>query len=234
MSRFLVEDRGGFRHVPISRLMTIGRSSGNDLVLHAVFASRRHAWVWSQGEQVILEDLGSTYGTLLNGQTVRSPVFLNYGDVVHIGEARLTFVAERDPSAEKTPPRGTPRPAGRTRLGDQVFCANCGVANDPRARFCANCGYNLDLYQGTARGQRPRAAVESTRLAGQPITPLEPVVARPFPGDGREYSPQRTGVLAPEARPRSDRRLWVLILILAMLAVILVTIVAALLVIVFS
>ena len=212
MSRFLVQDRGGFRQVPVYRLMTIGRSPSSDLVLNAVFASRRHAWVWTQGERVILEDLGSTYGTLVNGQSVRSPVFLSYGDVIHMGEARLTFVAERDPSAERTPPQGMPQ-----LMASQVFCGRCGAANDPQTRFCGNCGYGLDLLPTIAPGQGHRLPAP-----GHPITPLEPVVARPFPAS-------RT-----EAQPRSDRRLWVLILILAMLAVILVTIVAALLVIVFS
>lgn len=223
MSRFLVQDRSGFRQVPIGRLMTIGRSEGNDLVLHAVFASRRHAWVWSQGEDVILEDLGSTYGTLVNGQTVRMPMFLNYGDVIHIGEARLTFVAERDPAAARTPPslhlQDVPHP-----MSGEVACARCGAPNDRQARFCVNCGYQMEPQQEIAQSRGPRRAVEGARPV-QPITPIEPVVARPFPGDSRAYS-------ASEARPRSDRRLWALILILAMLAVILVTIVAALLVIV--
>ncbi|MEJ2210000.1 MAG: FHA domain-containing protein [Anaerolineae bacterium] len=223
MSRFLIQDRSGFRQVPIGRLMTIGRSSDNDLVLHAVFASRRHAWVWSQGDDVILEDLGSTYGTLVNGQTVRAPVFLNYGDVIHIGEARLTFVAQRDPATSKTPPSLRVQDVQQP-MAAEVPCARCGAPNDPQARFCANCGYSLDLRQDVARGQGGRAAVEGARLA-QPITPLEPVVARPFPRDSQTYP-------ASAERSGSDRRLWALILILAMLAVILVTIVAALLVIV--
>lgn len=218
MSRFLVEDRSGFRQIPIDRLMTIGRSPSNDLVLNAVLASRRHAWVWSQGEQVILEDLGSTYGTLVNGQPVTSPVFLNYDDVIHIGEARLTFVAERDLTAERTPPRGMPR-----LMASQVFCPHCGAANDPRARYCGNCGYGLDRPRRVRPDQGHPPQAERRRPASPPpITPLEPVVARPFPAD------------TTEARPTPDRRLWVLILILAMLAVILVTIVGALLVIVFS
>ncbi len=212
MSRFLVEDRAGSRQVPVNRLMTIGRSPSNDLVLNAVFASRRHAWVWSQGEHVILEDLSSTYGTLVNGQPIASPVFLNYGDTIQIGEARLTFVAERDPSAERTPPRGVPR-----LMASQVFCARCGAANDPRARFCGNCGYGLEFSPGLAQAQSHRLPAPS-----HPITPLEPVVARPFPTD------------ITEARPRLDRTLWVLILILAMLAVILVTTMTALLVILFG
>jgi ribosomal protein L40E len=217
MSSFLVEDRGGFRQVPVNRLMTIGRSPSNDLVLNAVFASRRHAWVWSQGEHVFLEDLGSTYGTLVNGQSVKSPVFLNYNDVIHMGEARLTFVAERDPTAERTPPRGMPR-----LMASQIFCARCGAANDPRLHYCGNCGYRLDFPPDMELGPEHRLGSQAPPAASHPITPLEPVMARPFPTDGRS-----TGLAA---RPASDRRLWVLILFLAMLAVILVTIVAALLV----
>jgi len=109
-------------------------------------------------------------------------------------------------------------------MAGEVPCTRCGAPNDPQAHFCANCGYPIDMHEDKAREQGGRRAVEVARPV-QPITPLEPVVVRPFPVDSQAYT-------AASTRPRSDRRLWALILILAMLAVILVTIVAALLVIV--
>ena len=54
MSRFLVEDASGGRQAPLAQLMTIGRSHNNDLVLHSIYVSRRHAWVWRQGDQFII------------------------------------------------------------------------------------------------------------------------------------------------------------------------------------
>jgi hypothetical protein len=118
MSEFVVQDRSGVRRVPIHRQMTIGRSTSNDLVLNAMFASRRHAWVWRQGERVIVEDLSSANGTFVNGLRLARPQFLNHNDVVTMGDAQLTFVASRDLSTVRTPPKGTPAwEPGRTQPG---------------------------------------------------------------------------------------------------------------------
>ncbi|MGD2206631.1 MAG: FHA domain-containing protein [Anaerolineae bacterium] len=108
MSQFIVVDRNGFRRVPIGRQMTIGRSASNVLVLNAMFASRRHAWVWRQGDRFIIEDLSSTNGTFVNGHRVTVPQFLKHNDMILVGDAQLTFVAAWEPSAARTPPRGTP------------------------------------------------------------------------------------------------------------------------------
>jgi len=84
VSKLFVRDRSGIRQVRIDRLMTIGRGPSNDLVLAASYASRRHAWVWCQGDDVLLEDLGSTYGTLVNGERLREPRFLRHNDVIQM------------------------------------------------------------------------------------------------------------------------------------------------------
>jgi pSer/pThr/pTyr-binding forkhead associated (FHA) protein len=208
MGKFLVEDRGGFRQVSVDKLMTIGRSQNNDLVVNATYASRRHAWVWRQGDQVIIEDLSSMYGTFVNGQRITRPRFLNFNDLISIGEARLTYVAEREPSAEQTPPHGVPR-----LMASQIFCGQCGAPNHPQAQYCGNCGRTLTLEVEFRNGWP-----QERRWPSQPITPLEPVMSRPF-----STIPSR-----PQAG--TDKRVWVLILLLAILAVILVTIVGVLLV----
>jgi len=214
VSKLFVRDRSGIRQVSIERLMTIGRGASNDLVLSAGYASRRHAWVWRQGDDVILEDLGSTYGTLVNGERVQEPRFLCHNDVIQMGEAQLTFVAERDLSTAKTPPKGVPQlPL------EQAFCAFCGALNAPGARYCAHCGYTLEPLDS---GDQDREV--TTR--SQPITPLEPIVARSFP-----EAEARRGAGRGVSVARSDAKTWILILSLAIVAVVLVTIVAALLVI---
>ena len=53
--------------------------------------SRRHARITLQGNQATLEDLQSSHGTALNGQPVRTPVPLNSGDAVRIGQTELRF-----------------------------------------------------------------------------------------------------------------------------------------------
>ncbi len=66
--------------------MVIGRESGDDIVIKDPEISRRHARVVNQGSYYVLEDLGSTNGTSLNGQRISSASPLHDGDVVTLGE----------------------------------------------------------------------------------------------------------------------------------------------------
>ncbi|WP_348650566.1 DUF3662 and FHA domain-containing protein [Catellatospora sp. KI3] len=69
---------------------TIGRGDQANLRLPDVGISRRHARLDFDGAQVVLTDLGSTNGTMVNGQRV-SAVALNPGDMIQIGTTTLTF-----------------------------------------------------------------------------------------------------------------------------------------------
>ena len=68
----------------------IGRGDQANLRLPDVGISRRHARLDFDGAQVVLTDLGSTNGTMVNGQRV-SAVGLNPGDVIQLGTTTLTF-----------------------------------------------------------------------------------------------------------------------------------------------
>jgi hypothetical protein len=68
----------------------IGRGDQANLRLPDVGISRRHARLDFDGNQVVLTDLGSTNGTMVNGQRV-STVGLSPGDMVQLGTTTLTF-----------------------------------------------------------------------------------------------------------------------------------------------
>jgi sigma-B regulation protein RsbU (phosphoserine phosphatase) len=77
---------------PLGRLrITIGRSARNDLCIPDPFASRVHAEVRREGDQYILQDLGSANGTLYNGASVEGAVPLNNGGRIQIGETEIVF-----------------------------------------------------------------------------------------------------------------------------------------------
>jgi hypothetical protein len=69
---------------------TIGRGEQATMRLPDVGISRRHARIDYDGSQVVLTDLGSTNGTLVNGQRI-SAVALNPGDVIQVGTTTMTF-----------------------------------------------------------------------------------------------------------------------------------------------
>src|SRR5437667_12663231 len=79
-------------HFAISRLrITIGRSARNDLCIPDPFASRVHAEVRHQGDEYVLQDLGSANGTLYNGSVVEAPSHLTRSARIQIGETDSFF-----------------------------------------------------------------------------------------------------------------------------------------------
>jgi pSer/pThr/pTyr-binding forkhead associated (FHA) protein len=68
----------------------IGRSPECELVLHDSRVSRRHARLAARDGVLVLTDLGSTNGTMVNGHRV-SEVVLGAGDRIAVGETILTI-----------------------------------------------------------------------------------------------------------------------------------------------
>jgi hypothetical protein len=69
----------------------LGRGEMADIRLEDTFASSQHARLVPQGEVMVLEDLGSTNGTYLNGEPLRGPQPLHVGDSIRIGDSEFTF-----------------------------------------------------------------------------------------------------------------------------------------------
>lgn len=76
--------QGGEVPVVPERELVIGRSNDIDVVLVEDMVSRRHARVMLQGDSLIIEDLGSTNGTFVNGEKIRR-ARLKEGDKILIG-----------------------------------------------------------------------------------------------------------------------------------------------------
>lgn len=74
-------------HVDILGPVVIGRSPSSDIMINEPFVSATHARFTLQGPALVLEDLGSTNGTLVNGHPINQPVTLRDGDDVQIGDA---------------------------------------------------------------------------------------------------------------------------------------------------
>ncbi len=70
---------------------TIGRTTGNDLVVSGRTVSRRHARLWFAEGRWYLEDLQSANGTLLNNVRINQRVALNDGDVISFGDETVVF-----------------------------------------------------------------------------------------------------------------------------------------------
>lgn len=97
--------------------ITVGRDPSNDIEISDPQVSRQHARITRQGKTTIIEDLGSTNGTYVNGVRLTGSHVMANGDVIGLGDAvTLTFYEEglasdvsetvvgRPASAEAAPP----------------------------------------------------------------------------------------------------------------------------------
>jgi len=73
--------------------MTIGRKPHNDIQIDNLAISGEHAVLVTILNDSFLEDLNSTNGTYVNGQSVKKH-FLQNGDVIELGKYRLKYVNE--------------------------------------------------------------------------------------------------------------------------------------------
>ena len=117
--------------------ITIGRRPQNDIQIENLAVSGEHACLVTILNDSFLEDLGSTNGTLVNGNPIKKHILQN-NDVVEIGKYRMKYVVEaaaaqvaqddfertmvmksspgkptapRPAAAPTSPPTGAPRPA---------------------------------------------------------------------------------------------------------------------------
>lgn len=72
---------------PLDDEVTVGRAPGCGVVLtDDTFVSQVHARVFLRNRDVLVEDLGSTNGTFVNGSRITAPTRLRRGDTVQFGE----------------------------------------------------------------------------------------------------------------------------------------------------
>jgi pSer/pThr/pTyr-binding forkhead associated (FHA) protein len=97
MASWILESNGDrpltFR-LPAGSVKTVGRTARADFVVRAALVSRLHCRLTADiSDQLVVEDLGSTNGTLVNGKRVDRAVLVK-GDRVKIGQ--LEFVVGGD------------------------------------------------------------------------------------------------------------------------------------------
>jgi len=69
----------------------LGRSNGADIRIDDPFASSAHARIFSRGDFMYVEDMGSTNGTYLNGRRLNGAERLKMADVIRIGDSEYRY-----------------------------------------------------------------------------------------------------------------------------------------------
>ena len=126
------------KEIPLTKeRTTIGRKPHNDIQIDNLAVSGEHAVIVTILNDCFLEDLGSTNGTLVNGNPVKKH-FLQSNDVVELGKYRLKFVGEAPvpaAAAEKADFEKTMvlRPSAMKAASEQARAVGAGAAEAARA-----------------------------------------------------------------------------------------------------
>ncbi len=87
------------KEIPLTKeRTTLGRKPHNDIQIDNLAVSGEHAVIVTILNDSFLEDLGSTNGTVVNGNPVKKH-FLQNNDVIELGKYKLKFIGEVAPAA---------------------------------------------------------------------------------------------------------------------------------------
>lgn len=131
-------------------VMVLGRDPSVDIVLNSPGVSRQHARVTLQGYQYLIEDLGSSNGTFVNGVQISSPAPLRPNDQIALGSTLILIFQEEAPEQVETAPspsksKMAPAPINRgaTALGDDQYLPS---SSEPPHLFVAIAGEEPSVY----------------------------------------------------------------------------------------
>lgn len=125
----------------------MGRSSKCSLCLSDELVSRRHAVLHVEPTAVVIEDLGSRNGVVVNGAAIEGRCRLTHMDRIYVGSQELILID----AAKMTDQQET---------GPHVVCKVCSAVNGAAKRYCGECGKQLySAAAATYKEPRPRGSM---------------------------------------------------------------------------
>ena len=168
---------------------TIGRKPHNDIQIDNLAVSGEHAVIVTILQDSFLEDLGSTNGTVVNGQPIKKH-FLQNNDIIELGKYKLKYVNEAPVGQAKTADfektmvlrPGSVRPAASA-------AAPAPAAAAPAAAGAKGFGDTVVNQGATAAAAKPAAAQKAAALqllsgpnAGKELELTKPLTTLGKPG----------------------------------------------------
>lgn len=95
MAKLILSLEGSMiREIPLDKeRIMIGRKPSNEIQIENLAVSGEHACIVTILNDSFLEDMGSTNGTLVNGNPIKKHILQN-NDVIEIGKYKLKYIAE--------------------------------------------------------------------------------------------------------------------------------------------
>lgn len=127
----------------------IGRDVNNDIVINDAEVSRKHARLLLTAGGYVLEDLGSTNGSFVNGQRLMGPHVLRPGETVMFGE-NVSLVMEAAYDADATMIAGAVPPAASKTLNQQAPVSYMPPPVQPQTPPVVQAEYSGQIPSGPA------------------------------------------------------------------------------------
>jgi predicted component of type VI protein secretion system len=163
-----------------TRSFVIGRDPTANLVINDVEVSRRHSRLIAQSGGYAIEDLGSTNGTFVNEQRIRTVVPLQPGDQVRLGDLVVLSYELLDDDGTNTRDFAATPPSISARM--QVRSARPAAPAEPEP----------------APAQRPAArSVPAAQPLRRPPVAAEPVYEEEAPAAPARARARRGGLRLP-------------------------------------
>src|SRR5688572_21321221 len=184
------------KEIPLTKeRTTLGRKPHNDIQIDNLAVSGEHAVIVTILNDSFLEDLGSTNGTVVNGNPVKKH-FLQNIDVIELGKYKLKFIGEAAPAgagAEKADFEKTMvlRPSAMKAAAEQAKAASANPGGGAAAAVAQRAAaVQAAGATATAAGfadkdaAKPKPAPAAAPAAAQPAAaPAAPAAASaPRPG----------------------------------------------------
>ena len=154
---------------------TIGRKPHNDIQIDNLAVSGEHAVIVTILNDSFLEDLGSTNGTLVNGQPIKKH-FLQSNDVIELGKYKLKYI--NDTAGKTTAPQDF----------EKTMVLRPGAAPKPAAPATS-----ASQAMPTMSTSQPAPATSTS----QPLRPAAPVTQPPSPPPPSASQPTATSQATP-------------------------------------
>lgn len=172
--------------------VTIGCDADNSVVLADFRTSAHHALVRPDGQGYAIIDLGSEYGTIVNGRWLEPQKGqpLLPGDVIQIGNTLLTFEVFQNPAAIPAGPLGVGVGSPVRTAGD--FAPFAAPSPRPGAPGQENMWFNQSLDPAQPRAARASPKIDMSSLLGRLQSRETPYASQPWvSGIATTYPPQQ-------------------------------------------